>query len=683
MGLIGWLRSNRSGRGQWLPKRHQRPAARRSRITFEPIEPRLLLSVSPVPTLVPEQSLQDDSSPLAAGSLMLLDNPTIALNAQASVVQETEPNNARVTANVLPLEEDPSGGGLWIGRAIGQQDPAVINVTFSDPDFWRLDDLQANDIVTIAVDTPDSAVLPYVELQNASGTALLSDSNGNGPDRDVQLSHYVVPVTGTYYIAIGKLSSSTVSGAYEIRVERTRGGVQLETDSEYQNDTVGGANVLSLSGANGHRTGTVAGTVMAAQGSNTDEDVFNLGFLTAGNFIELTTRLPVSSTLAAKVTLLNSANAPLPDIDGSLTDGHTRAVVTQDGFIYAKVEGVSGVGPRAQYLLDMDVTDPVPPKVTSVEGLPAHGATVLELVGPTLTVNVSEVLDGASVLGTQGVWRYNGHVYTVTTTGMTWTQAEAQAQALGGHLVTINDAAEQQWVAETFGGWGGSAIWLGERNIGGRGWASGEAVTYTNWGASQPNNTYSYMSFEGLWYTTSDAGLGTDQLSTGWGVIELNDAGVDGDGDGLPAPLDPYPSEGRNAWDLRAAGGDGQFETADDVLYTLRQRSVYTTGTSVELLVNEHSLGPGTYRFTASTRVQDPAGNALDGTGDGTGGDAYVHLFTVQAPAGYALESGHVRGAATAIGLTEEATTPGVVVGRGLGRIDPATYGEPYWSNTD
>ena len=43
----------------------------------------------------------------------------------------------------------------------------------------------------------------------------------------------------------------------------------------------------------------------------------------------------------------------------------------------------------------------------------------------------------------------NGHNYFLLDTS-NWTASEAQAQAMGGHLVTINNNAEDAWVFSTF-----------------------------------------------------------------------------------------------------------------------------------------------------------------------------------------------------------------------------------------
>ena len=88
----------------------------------------------------------------------------------------------------------------------------------------------------------------------------------------------------------------------------------------------------------------------------------------------------------------------------------------------------------------------------------------------------------------------NGHLYYLLSTD-NWTNSESYALTLGGHLATINDAAENAWVYSTFSSFGGDdnrALWIGFTDQAGPDnayvWASGEAVTYTNWSAGQPNN---------------------------------------------------------------------------------------------------------------------------------------------------------------------------------------------------
>ncbi|MBS0263180.1 MAG: hypothetical protein JSS02_14645, partial [Planctomycetes bacterium] len=99
--------------------------------------------------------------------------------------------------------------------------------------------------------------------------------------------------------------------------------------------------------------------------------------------------------------------------------------------------------------------------------------------------------NGTSKSAIGGMVTFGGHTY-VETAPMTWHQAEAQAVALGGHLVAINSAAEQAFIVANFDLAQGQSLWMGltdeNRGNGNFGWTNGDPLTYTNWGNGEPNN---------------------------------------------------------------------------------------------------------------------------------------------------------------------------------------------------
>ena len=82
-------------------------------------------------------------------------------------------------------------------------------------------------------------------------------------------------------------------------------------------------------------------------------------------------------------------------------------------------------------------------------------------------------------------YNYGGHTYFLTD-ALPWTDAEAAAVTAGGHLVTVNDVDEHNWLISTFGA--NDSYWIGFNRPSGDDyvWATGEPVTFTNWVLDEP-----------------------------------------------------------------------------------------------------------------------------------------------------------------------------------------------------
>ena len=704
-------------------------------------------------------------------------------------VAETEPNNLPGNATALLLVPALQGSSQLLGYGSGTQELATPYTNWSDPDYWRIE-LLAGDLVSVSVNTPDSTLDAYVELRNDVDSSVVF-SFDEGPDQDSFISRYEVSATGLYYVVVGKGYLSG-GGSYELQVDVAR-GIDQESDAYYSNGSISGANMLTLVKDGTHQHSAVAGTIMLPE-NWFDRDVYGLGRLNSGNLVELSTTLPSTSTLVAKVTLLAADGSVVADGDGNSADGHFSATLTVDGEYYAQVDagewrynghtymlssdgmnwsaakayaeslgghlvdindageqqwvaenfawvnpwiaqndaadtglwsGVTaspgaytnwgpgqpftsngenygymapdglwyagrdnwgyralieletsgtmtkGAGSEARYILDVAVTDMVAPRVESVS-LPVNNSTVA-LIGASITVTLSEKLDPATIVaGDVKVWERDGHFYTLTDGTMSWQAAEAAATVMGGHLVSIHDASEQTWLLAMLDGRFGP-VWTGMTDQAEEGvWTlpDGTAIGYSNWASGEPYGQdtscdYASMQANGQW----SANPGSMSLR---GLIEFTDA--DSDDDGLPDKLDPYPLERGNAWDLREAGSDALFDTADDVIHRLWFDAGYSTGTIVKLLIEDGTPGAGSYRFTANMRLTDIVGNELDGDSNGTGGDAFQHFFTIAPPAGVSIEGGrnNLLQTATSLALHEELAVGGLLLGHGTGNQDPA-----------
>ena len=91
---------------------------------------------------------------------------------------------------------------------------------------------------------------------------------------------------------------------------------------------------------------------------------------------------------------------------------------------------------------------------------------------------------------------FNGHTYQVVTTGLSFTDAKAAAEAVGGYLVIINSQAENDFVygllsnagitTTAADGGGAKYVWIGASDATTEGawqWVDGTALSFSNWGS--------------------------------------------------------------------------------------------------------------------------------------------------------------------------------------------------------
>ncbi len=89
---------------------------------------------------------------------------------------------------------------------------------------------------------------------------------------------------------------------------------------------------------------------------------------------------------------------------------------------------------------------------------------------------------------------FKGNYYRTYAETLTWSEAKAKCEAMGGHLVTITSSEEQAFIESI----NSSSRWIGGYRDSGNNWkwVTGEKWSYTNWAPNEPNNSSAVVSNE-------------------------------------------------------------------------------------------------------------------------------------------------------------------------------------------
>ncbi|MBD2520363.1 choice-of-anchor D domain-containing protein, partial [Nostoc sp. FACHB-973] len=505
----------------------------------------------------------------STNSLLAIDSGTDAVNGGLSASAAGNINLNETTGDLYLINATSKGGDVTIKVANGkildynsteEEDTAAKQAILQAvwEDLRLTSDYGAQDSIDAAIAAYERAQEYLYKIywqdrnltQNADGsyTADAYNPNATYTLTDSETAHLTAYGYANYQALHTALASKGLTTSYNANYSYTansseianlsQGGIWSEaalkntfsaglflpisdTETTIEADNITAQDLNLTAQGIGQQSGTTILDMAAikAQGGATEAQL--LAFLTAErndityydrNGIEITTPLSDLSNVG------KMAIASVEDVDvtatGALTVNSTGDVFlgSEDDLSINQVKA-SGYQVRIKTGAGIYNSD----NTGTVTNITANSA-ILEAGGSSLGTSAAPLL---TQLGDVAV--YNNKLYFLTD-NLTWTQAETKAQQLGGHLVTINNAAEEQWLQQTFGT--SQQYWIGLTDKATLGqfpqWANGESLSYTNWAPGEPGNGDGQQHGVVMNYTNSKKWDDTAATLSHKGIIELD-----------------------------------------------------------------------------------------------------------------------------------------------------------------
>ncbi len=169
-------------------------------------------------------------------------------------------------------------------------------------------------------------------------------------------------------------------------------------------------------------------------------------------------------------TLSSEVNAatPLPAPDNLSASGANNTIT----MIWNSVSGATSYTLYWDNVSGIDNSDTAITSITNdnyTHNNMDNGSTYyykVAAVNSSGTGTLSSVASAILSANIQGSETNEGHTYALTSSTMSWDSAVTAAAAVGGYLATLNTKAENTWLYDKFGHYGGTArdLWIGSKD---------------------------------------------------------------------------------------------------------------------------------------------------------------------------------------------------------------------------
>lgn len=207
------------------------------------------------------------------------------------------------------------------------------------------------------------------------------------------------------------------------------------------------------------------------------------------------------------------------------------STITGSGLQLVTITATDAAGNQGTCTFNINKIDVTPPTITCPANITVNAAQGICGAFVNYTINAADgCLNGGCAQGTLAgytlIGSWNNHTYYRSNNSMLWPAANTAAQALGGHLLTIESATENNLFTGLGQHWLGLSDQASEGNFT---WVTGEPVVYTSWNTGEPNNAgtngeqYAVINWSaGLWNDFGNSTSGTLPFIVEFDCVNLN-----------------------------------------------------------------------------------------------------------------------------------------------------------------